>query len=57
MRTDTDTDIDMITVSVHVSRALDFVSHKIGMCHVSKYIYIFKPGPITKGVDRVHGFL
>ena len=37
---DTHTNTDMITVSVHVSRVLDFVSKTIGMFHLSVLAFI-----------------
>ena len=35
-----DSDKDMIIISVHISRVLDFVSHTIGMFHLSALAFI-----------------
>ena len=39
-RTDTDADTDIITVSIHVSRVLDFDSQTIGMFHLIALAFI-----------------
>ena len=55
MRADTDTDTDMITVSIHVSRVLDFVSQNVGMCHLRELAFIMSVFP-TCMTDRDHVF-